>query len=455
MGSLRPFWGFVLVLWLVVAGGAAPLLAEDEIPTLFDPKVTTLDNGLEVVVLEDHRAPIVTHMVWYKVGAADEKPLKSGIAHFLEHLMFKGTDKFAPGEFSAIVAKNGGQENAFTSQDYTAYFQNVSVDKLPLFMEMEADRMSNLALTDETVGPELNVVLEERSQRTDNNPNALFGEQFDAAQFLAHPYGTPVIGWRHELEKLTTQDAIDWYNTYYAPNNAILIIAGDVKADEVFALAEKYYGPIPAREIPKRERVQEPPQLAKRVVEMKDKRVRQASWRQSYLATSARSEDQKNVRALEVLSQILGGGVTSRIYSDLVVDRKIATSAGAYYSSGSYDKSTFVVYGSPTPDHSLDDVEAAVQAIIKDVFENGVTEQELTHAKKRMLADAVYARDSIRGAANIFGSALASGETIEQIVNWPRHISEVTPEEIQKAAQQVFDERQSVVGRLLPEDAKS
>ncbi|MCC3303452.1 M16 family metallopeptidase [Sneathiella sp. HT1-7] len=455
MSPMRPLFVFVLIFGLIFGGNPEKLFAEENIPTLFDPKVTTLDNGLQVVVLEDHRAPVVTHMVWYRAGAADEKPLKSGIAHFLEHLMFKGTKTLQPGEFSEIVAKNGGQENAFTSQDYTAYFQNVSVDKLPLFMEMEADRMANLVLTDEVVAPELKVVLEERSQRTDNNPAALFGEQFDAAQFLAHPYGTPVIGWRHEIENLTTEDALEWYNTHYAPNNAILIVAGDVDADDVFKLAEKYYGPIAEKEIPKRERVQEPPQLAKRVLEMSDKRVRQPSWRQSYLAPSARSEDQMNVRALEVLSQILGGGVTSRLYDNLVVDKKIATSAGAYYRSGSYDKSTFVLYGSPTPDSNLDDVETAIHAIIEDIVQNGVTETEIARAKNKLLADAIYARDSIRDAANILGSSLASGESIDQVVNWPKNISKVTAEDIRNAAKSVFDERQSVVGRLLPEQVKS
>src|SRR5690606_23072163 len=311
MGPLRSSFFLALVVCLAVVGRAAALPAAEDIPTLFDPKTATLDNGLQVVVLEDHRAPIVTHMVWYRVGSADEAPLKSGLAHFLEHLMFKGTKSLAPGEFSAVVARNGGQENAFTSYDYTAYFQNVSVDKLPLFMELEADRMQNLQLTDEVVAPELKVVLEERSQRTDSKPGGLFSEQFRAAQYLAHPYRMPVIGWRHELETLTTQDAIDWYNKYYAPNNAILIVAGDVKAEEVFALADKYYGPIPAKPLPERKRVMEPPQLAKRTVEMTDPRVREPSWRQSYLGPLSREADARQLRALETLSQILGGGVTS------------------------------------------------------------------------------------------------------------------------------------------------
>jgi zinc protease len=432
-----------------------PAISEEKIPKLFDPKTTVLDNGLEVVVLEDHRAPVVTHMVWYKVGAADEPPLKSGIAHFLEHLMFKGTEKLEPGEFSAIVAENGGQQNAFTSLDYTAYYQSVSVDKLPLFMEMEADRMTNLILDDEAVGPELKVVLEERSQRTDNNPGGLFGEQFQAAQYLAHPYGTPIIGWRHELEQLTTEDAIDWYKKYYAPNNAILIVAGDVDAEEVFELARRHYGPIAAVDLPERKRVQEPPQLAKRVVEMKDKRVRQPSWRQSYLMPLDQKSDEKNNRALEVLSEILGGGTTSRLYRGLVVTDKIAAGAGAYFNSGNIDNSTFVFYGSPSDGHTLDEIELAVHDVIKDIQENGVTEAELDRAKRNLMADAIYARDSIQGAANIFGSSLANGETIEEIVNWPYNISLVTAEEVQQAAIQMFDERRSVVGRLLPDTDES
>jgi len=454
--GVRPRLIVMSILVSVMAlSGLQPAVGDEKIPKLFDPKTTVLDNGLEVVVIEDHRAPVVTHMVWYKVGAADEPPLKSGIAHFLEHLMFKGTEILKPGEFSATVAKNGGQENAFTSQDYTAYYQNVSVDKLPLFMEMEADRMANLVLNDEAVGPELKVVLEERSQRTDNNPGGLFGEQFQAAQYLAHPYGTPVIGWRQELEKLSTQDAIDWYKKYYAPNNAILIVAGDVEAEEVFELARKHYGPIAAVDLPERKRVQEPPQLAKRVIEMKDKRVRQPSWRQSFLMPLDQKTDEKNNRALEVLSEILGGGTTSRLYRGLVVTDKIAAGAGAYFNSGNIDNSTFVFYGSPSAGHTLDEIEAAVHNIIKDIQTNGVTDAELDRAKRNLMAEAVYARDSVRGAANIFGASLANGETIDDIVNWPQHISEVTAEDVQRAAKQMFDERRSVVGRLLPDTDKS
>lgn len=420
--------------------------------SLFDPKTAKLENGLDIVVIEDHRAPVVTHMVWYRIGSADEPIGKSGIAHFLEHLMFKGTSKVPSGQFSKIVAQNGGQDNAFTSWDYTAYYQNASSDKLPLLMEMEADRMTNLILTDEAVGAELQVVLEERSQRTDNNPGALLSEQLSAAQFLAHPYGIPIIGWRNEIEKLTTQDAIDWYKKYYAPNNAILVVAGDVDAQEVFDLAKKFYGPAKPIELPERIRRQEPPQLAKRTLVMHDKRVREASWRQTYLAPSARTGDLKDIRALEVLSEILGGGVTSRLYSKLVIDDKIAASSGAYYRSGTFDPSGFTVYGAPINGHSVDDVEKAVQKVVAELLETGVTDEELASAKAKLLAAAIYARDSISGAANIFGGALASGEKLEDIVAWPSQINQVTKEDILVAAKKVFIERRSVVGKLLPEE---
>ncbi len=442
---------FAALLNLFVAAlFISPAHASSEIPKLFDPKTTTLENGLEVVVIEDHRAPIVTHMVWYRVGAADESAGKSGIAHFLEHLMFKGTAKIGPGQFSKIIAENGGQDNAFTSQDYTAYYQNAAADKLPLLMDMESDRMQGLILNDAAVGAELQVILEERSQRTDNNPSALFGEQLRAAQYLAHPYGIPVIGWRAEMEELTTQDAIDWYNTYYAPNNAILVVAGDVNAEEVFELARKYYGPKKPMAIPPRKRLHEPPQLAKRIVIMEDERVREPSWQQSFMAPSARTGDIKQVRALEVLDEILSGGATSRFSEQLVRDQKIAVGVGSYYDSSSYDPSSFTVYGRPASGTSLDDLEAAIVKIIDDVLTNGVTEAEVKAAKKRMLAAAIYARDSVSGAANIFGAALTSGEKIEDIVNWPKQISEVTKEDIFAAAKAVFKQRSSVVGKLLP-----
>ncbi len=269
---------FALALGL----GIAPALAEEV--THF-----TLDNGMEAVVIEDHRAPVVVQMVWYRAGAADEMRGKSGIAHYLEHLMFKGTDEMAPGEFSKTVTANGGSDNAFTSYDYTAYYQRIASDRLELVMKMEADRMRDLVISPDDWKTEREVILEERNQRIDSDPAALFSEQRSAAQYLNHPYGTPVIGWRHEMETLTREDALKWYHDNYAPNNAVLVVAGDVTPAEVERLAKEYYGPLaPSDAIPpKRQRVTEPPQLAERRLSMADPRVSRPPM--SPAATSRRS----------------------------------------------------------------------------------------------------------------------------------------------------------------------
>lgn len=268
------FWPVIgsAIAALFLLAGAASHPADAQI---FNPTTFTLDNGMQVVVIENHRAPVVTHMVWYKVGAAEEPPGKSGIAHFLEHLMFKGTNKRAPGEFSKIIARNGGSENAFTSQDYTGYFQTIAADRLALMMEIEADRMTGLVLTDEIIQPERQVVIEERRSRTDSSPSALLGEQVTAATYSNHPYRLPVIGWEHEIRALTREEIVDFYQTWYAPNNAILVVSGDVAPERVRELAETYYGPIAAKKLPPRARPTEPPHHAPREVVLRDARVDQ------------------------------------------------------------------------------------------------------------------------------------------------------------------------------------
>ncbi len=284
---------------------ALPALAE----TVSDFR---LPNGLEVVVIEDHRAPVVTHMVWYRVGAADEPPGHSGIAHFLEHLMFKGTDEMSAGEFSATVEAQGGDDNAFTSWDYTAYFQRVAADRLDLMMKMEADRMRDLQMTEEDVRTERQVVLEERSQRTDSDPGAVFSEQSRAAAYLNHPYGIPIIGWRHEIEQLGREDAFSFYRTYYAPNNAILVVAGDVDPAEVRRMAEEHYGALePTPNLPERLRPQEPPQLAERRLTFSDPRVAQPYVSRSYLAATRETGAQEKAAALTILAELLGGSPTT------------------------------------------------------------------------------------------------------------------------------------------------
>ncbi|OHC79188.1 MAG: zinc protease, partial [Rhodospirillales bacterium RIFCSPLOWO2_01_FULL_65_14] len=321
----------MLAFFAAACGLASLAWAPTASAGVFNPEIFTLKNGMQVVVIENHRAPVVTQMVWYKVGSADEGPGDSGIAHFLEHLMFKGTKKRTPGEYSRILARNGGRENAFTSTDYTAYHQTVAVDRLEMIMEMEADRMTNLVLDEDAVTTERLVVLEERRMRTDNNPSARLQEQVNAALFLNYPYRRPVIGWEHEIKALDRKRVIDFYKRWYAPNNAILVVTGDITADALKPLAEKYYGVIPAGPKIERNRPTEPPQSAARRVALEDPRVRQPSWSRYYLAPSLKVGETKYAYPLEVLSDILGGGATSRLYRTLVVDSKIAVSAGSAY----------------------------------------------------------------------------------------------------------------------------
>lgn len=427
---------------------ATPALAVEK--GVFFPETFTLSNGMQVVVIPNRRVPVVTHMVWYRVGAADEERGESGIAHFLEHLMFKGTDEVPPGAFSRTVAKNGGRDNAFTSWDYTAYYQNVARDRLELVMKMEADRMSNLRLTDEVVYPERDVIIEERRQRIENEPADRIGEQINATLYVHHPYGTPVIGWPQEMATLTREDAERFYKTWYTPNNAILVVSGDISAEELKPLAEKYYGSIPARAVPERKRVQEPPIGAARRVILRDDEVRQPSIRRNWLAPSYRTDKDGHAYPLQVLSEIMSGGPTSRLYRSLVMDQKLATSAYLGYSPSAWDVTAISAGATPAAGVPMDKLEAALEAEIRKVVEKGVTEEEVATAKKRMLAEAAYARDSLTGPAQALGAALATGQTIDDVENWPVRIDAVTAEQVNAAARAVLGQTNHVTGLLLP-----
>jgi zinc protease len=444
-----------LALVANAAGAIAPVAASA-------PKITdfTLPNGLQVVVIPDHRAPVVTHMIWYKVGSADETPGKSGLAHFLEHLMFKGTAKNPLGRFSQVVATIGGQENAFTSSDYTGYFQRVPREQLKAMMEFEADRMTGLELSDEVVRPELLVVLEEQNMRVANNPGARLGEQMEAALYLNHPYGRPVIGWRHEIEQLDRAGALDFYRRFYTPNNAILVVAGDVTPDEVRTLAEETYGKVPrVAEMKPRIRPQEPVQEAPRTVTLADPRVTQPSVSRYYLVPSSTTARPGESEALDVLAHILGRGSNSRLYQALVVDKGIAVNAGANYDGTAVDATRLSVYGTPKPGTSLPQLEAAIDAVLAEVIENGVTADELERAKNRMIADAVYANDNQRMMAQWYGSALATGATVDQVRTWPDRMRAVSADAVRDAARRWLDKRRSVTGYLIkdtrPEEKRS
>lgn len=437
-----------LLAWALPLAAVAQGAADEAVTTF------TLDNGMEVVVVEDHRAPAVQHMIWYRAGSADEPKGASGVAHFLEHLLFKATDKMEAGEFSATVAANGGRDNAFTSYDYTAYFQRVAADRLELMMRMEADRMKNIRLTPENIRTERDVILEERNQRTENNPNALFGEQLNAAQFLNHRYGTPIIGWRHEMEELDLEDALSFYETYYSPNNAILVVSGDVEPEEVKRLAEQYYGVIPANpDLPERIRTEEPPQIAERRLIYRDPRVAQPYVSRSYLAPERDPGEQEKAAALTILAEILGGGTTSFLAEKLQFDSQLATYTGAFYRGTSLDDTTFDLVVVPAAGVTLEQAEDAMDQALATFMEEGIDPEQLERIKYQLRASQIYARDDADAVGNRYGRALSIGLTVEDVQNWPKVLDAVTEEQIMLAAREVFDRRQSVTGWLMKEEA--
>ncbi|MCB6179476.1 insulinase family protein [Rhodobacter sp. Har01] len=410
----------------------------------------TLDNGLEVVVIEDHRAPVAVQMIWYKVGAADEPPGKSGIAHFLEHLMFKGTEKIPPNAFSALVEAQGGDDNAFTSWDYTAYFQRIAADRLDMVMEMEADRMRNLRLTEDDVATERQVILEERAQRTDSDPGALLGEQMRAAQYLNGPYGIPIIGWRHEIEALNREDALDYYRRFYAPNNAFLVIAGDVTPDAVKALAEKHYGPIPPSEgLAPRLRPQEPPHRAERRLVLSDERVSDPYIYRSYLAPERDAGAQKDAAALSILAELLGGdGQTSVLARALQFDRQIAVYTSAFYDGTSIDDTSFGIYIVPAPGISLAIAETALDETLARFLEEGPDPAAFDRIRTQILAAEIYGKDNAQGLANMYGEELAIGLSIEDIQSYDEVLMTVTLDDVKAVAARVLNRDNAVTGWL-------
>ncbi len=443
----------MLLKSFVVSTAALVLFAFATFVQAAADNVTTfrLHNGMDVVVIEDHRAPVVTHMVWYRIGAADEVPGKSGIAHLLEHLMFKGTRKMESGEFSRVVSANGGSENAFTSFDYTGYWQRVAADRLELMMQMESDRMQGLILGEEDVTTERAVVLEERNARTENNPGALFSEQRAAALYLNQPYGIPIIGWKHEVEQLTREDALAFYKKYYAPNNAILVVAGDVDVRAVRKLANRYYGRLrPSRAITPRHRPTEPPHLAARRLQFSDERVSQPYVIRTYLAPERNAGDQKQAAALSLLAELLGGGgITSFLGEKLQIEQKVALQTRAFYDGLSLDKSGFGMLIVPVEGVSLQDGEAALDDAVSEFMKTGVDEDQLARIKTQIRAAQIYARDNTQGLARSYGEALTSGLTVEDVDAWPGVLQSVTSQEIMTAARELFDRRNSVTGWLM------
>jgi zinc protease len=438
----------MLALLVGVLCLARPALAADD--GGFNAETFTLDNGLQVVVFPNHRAPIISHMVWYKVGSVDEAKGKSGIAHFLEHLMFKGTPSIPPQEFSKIIARNGGRDNAFTSYDYTAYWQTIASDRLEMLMRMEADRMHNLVLTDEAVNPERDVVLEERRMRTDNKPAAKLDEAVLEALFGPQSYGIPVIGYEDEIHKLNREDAVAFYKIHYAPNNAILLIAGDVEVAQVKALAEKYFGPLPRSSVPPRTRLYVDKIAGPARIERRDVQVKQTQWTRNYLAPSYRTGDTSLAVPLQVLAEIIGGNQTSRLYRELVERQKLATEADAGYGPSSLGTTTFYLSTAPASGISVEALEAALDQVIAGVVKDGITAEELKRAQSRLIAAYAYARDALGTGPRMYGAQLAIGRTIADIERWPDDVRKVTIADVNRAAGGVLQPEPPVSAGLQP-----
>ena len=412
-----------------------------------------LQNGLQVLVIPDHRAPVATQMLWFKVGGVDDPPGISGLAHFFEHMMFRGTKEVPNDDFSLIIAKNGGETNAFTDHDYTAFYEQIAKDRLPLAMKLEADRLANLDLSDSHVGPERDVVLEERRMRVENEPQALMGEQMRAALHLSHPYGRPVIGWSEEVRRIDRVSAQDFYDHHYSPNNAILVIAGDVTADEVRKMAQDAYGKVPARTLEPRAEFTEPPRLAETRMTITRSDARVPIFSRIYRVPSYAQGRPGQAEGLETYAQLLGGDQTSILYRVLVEQKKLATDAGANYDGYARDAGEFFVYAVPRPGVSLEALEKAVDQILSVSALALPRDSDLNRAKTQLVAGVTYRRDSQFALASAYGQALTIGLTVDDVNEWPARIRAVNAEAVRKAAQ-ALSRKEAVSAYLVPTGGK-
>lgn len=444
----KVIWRRLTPTLLVLASSAgAPTLAS---AGLFDARMFQLANGMQVVLIPDHRAPVVTHMLWYRVGSADETPGKSGLAHFFEHLMFKGTTDHPEDAYARLIGRAGGELNAFTSYDYTAYYATVGTDSLELVMALEADRMVNLTLSAEKVQVEREVIVEERRLRTDNNPEALLHEQVMAALFLNHRYGIPVIGWMQEIRSWTLEDVLAFYRRWYLPSNAILVVAGDVALDRLQALAEKHYGVLPPAPTSVRKRPVEPEHIAALRVEMQDARIKRSLWMRLYLAPAYGTAEKPHTPAVEVLAELLGGGPNSLLYTQLVRTLGLAAEVSVAYSPAAIDQTTLAIVAVPAPGVSISDLEQAINREVARIRDGGINDADVQRVLQKMRAHAIRMRDGTMPAAQVVGEALTTGATLDEIDTWPARIGAVTVTDVRIEAKAVLRDEASVTGVLVP-----
>ena len=430
--------GLCLALWAGVAGASAPTHS------------FTLDNGMKVIVREDHRAPVVTVMVWFKAGSIDEAPFETGLAHVLEHMMFKGTEHLGPGDFSRLVARYGGSDNAFTSYDYTAYYQQYEASRLPLALELEAERLGSLQIDDEEFHRELQVVLEERRMRTDDNPNALAWEKFQAIARPGTGYAHPVIGWRSLLAQLQPEQARSWYQRFYVPGNATLVIAGDVTREQVEPLVERFFADLPAGETPPRPKqtVKAPAGERRLALSMP---VKVPSLYMLYnvpsLVTAANPQD---FYALTMLAGVLHGGMSARIETDLVRGQKLVAGAGASYSGIQRGDGTFTLTAAPNPGVSLETVEAALREQIVRLQTTLPDESEMARVRAGVLAGQVYEKDSVMGQAMELGTLSTLGLGLDLSETFADELARVTPEDVQRVAREWLVPERLAVALVTP-----
>ncbi|MCJ2081839.1 M16 family metallopeptidase [Methylobacterium sp. J-090] len=413
-----------------------------------------LENGMQVVVIPDRRSPIVTHMIWYRNGSTDDPPGKSGLAHFLEHLMFKGTADYPAGRFSALLASVGGEENAFTGWDFTAYHQRVPNEYLSTCMTYEADRMRNLALDEAVVATEREVILEERSMVADANPAGLLGEAVAVAAIPAHPAGRPIIGWRHEIEGLTRADALAYYRRFYTPENALLVVAGDAEPEAVHDLAARIYGAVPAAgSTDERRHPQDPPSRVHRQITLTDATVSEPQLTRLQMVPSPGTAVPGEAEALELLAFLLGGDETSILYTRLVVELACATRVQASYWSAYFrGPARFYIQGIPAPGTTPRDLDRSVDAVLADLRESGFEASAIARAKTQLVASALYARDSQVSLANWYGMALCCGLGLDDLATWEARIEAVTAEALLRALSLLARER-GVSGHLIRSEA--
>lgn len=426
------------------------LMAVFAIPGLAEVKSYTLDNGMKILVKEDHRAPVAVSMVWYNVGSTDEKSGKTGLSHALEHMMFKGTSTYPAGEFSKLIAANGGQENAMTYFDYTAYHEKIAASRLPLVFKLEADRMRHLILDSEAFDKEIKVIREERRLRVDDNPQALAFERFMAAANLAVPYHQPVIGWMNDLYQMDIKDLRAWYQRYYAPNNATLVVVGDVKPEAVFQLAKKYFGPLPKSSLPERKKIKEPKPLGKKAIKIYAS-AQLPVLMLGYSVPSANvAKKTYEPYALELIAAILDGGESARFSKDLIRGQHLASNLDVFYDIYSRYGSQFVMFGIPSKGKSIAELKAGMLQEIEKLQTQKISRKELQKVKNQIIAQHTFEKDSIFGQAMSLGLLETIGIGWQESEGYQKKIQQVTAEQIQSTAQRYFQEKAMTEAELVP-----